>query len=229
MNKIEHTLTNYENNSWKLHLEREFTKKYFTKLNLFLNNEFKTKKIFPEYDTILSALNLTSVKNTKVVILGQDPYHGINQANGLCFSVSKGTKIPPSLRNVYKEIESDLGIKMNINGDLKSWANQGVLLLNTVLTVRESEADSHQNQGWEEFTDAVINVINQEKENIVFLLWGSKAKKKAKNIDRNKHYILEAPHPSPLSSYRGFFGCKHFSKTNNYLTQNGRTGIDWEI
>ena len=217
------------NNDWKSYLEREYTKLYFKNLQLFLNNEFSNKTIFPDKENILATLKYTSLKNTKVVILGQDPYHGFNQANGLSFSVSTGLKIPPSLRNIYKEIESDLAINMTNNGDLTSWANQGVLLLNTVLTVREGEADSHQKKGWEEFTDLIIETINREKEKIVFLLWGSKAKKKTKNIDRNKHFVLEAPHPSPLSSYRGFFGCKHFSKTNDYLIKNGKKPIEWKI
>jgi len=217
------------NNSWKLSLEKEFLKDYYIRLLDFLKLENSVSTVFPPSSEVFSALNSTPLKEVKVVIIGQDPYHGENQANGLCFSVNKGVKLPPSLRNIYKEIEADLNIEMSKSGDLKSWARQGVLLLNTVLTVRESEAGSHQNRGWEEFTDAIINEINEKKQHVVFILWGGKAKKKARFIDRKKHFVLESSHPSPLSSYRGFFGCKHFSKANDYLESVGETKINWMV
>ncbi len=194
-----------------------------------LKIDYANKTIYPTPENIFSAFNLTSFENVKVVIIGQDPYHGPNQAHGLCFSVQPGVKIPPSLANIYKEIESDLGIKMPSHGYLKSWAEQGVLMLNALLTVEDGKPMSHKNYGWEKFTDHVIDLINKEKENVVFMLWGSPAHAKAKNVDPNKHHILKSVHPSPLSSYRGYFGCKHFSKCNEFLASKGITPINWSI
>ncbi len=216
------------NLSWKSHLNQEFSLNYFQTLEHFLEKEFSKKIIYPAKENIFNALNATSFEKTKVIILGQDPYHQPNQAHGLSFSVGKNVKIPPSLQNIFKEIESDLN-KPSIlkNGDLSSWAEQGVLLLNSILTVEESRPLSHQNMGWEIFTDKIIQVLDQEKKNLVFLLWGKLALLKAKKVNTKKHLVLTAPHPSPLSSYRGFFGCKHFSKCNNYLMKNGEGPINW--
>jgi uracil-DNA glycosylase len=214
--------------SWHKVLSAEFEKPYFQQLISFVKSEYKSKKCFPKADHIFAAFNHCTFDKVKVVIIGQDPYHGLGQANGLCFSVNDSIVFPPSLTNIFKEIESDLNKPFPKSGNLERWADQGVLLLNATLTVRESEAGSHQNQGWEIFTDAVIQKISEEKENVVFLLWGGFAKKKGKHIDRKKHCILENGHPSPLSANRGFwFGNKHFSKTNDYLKSIGRETINW--
>ena len=190
-------------------------------------NEYDKKVIYPPKDYIFNALKLTSYENTKVVIVGQDPYHGENQAHGLSFSVQKGIKLPPSLQNIYKELESDLGIKPRLDGDLTGWAKQGVLLLNAVLTVEKDKAGSHRNWGWELLTDYIIKVLNKKDSPIVFILWGNFAKEKAKLITNPKHFIIISSHPSPFSAYSGFFGSKPFSKTNNYLAKNNLTPIDW--
>lgn len=196
--------------------------------NNFLK-EYKHQVVYPPISLIFNALNLTLLKNTKVVILGQDPYHNVNQANGLSFSVNNGVKLPPSLKNIYKEIESDLGINMSNSGNLEPWAKQGVLLLNSVLSVRAHQPASHKNLGWDYFTDGIIKLISDKNEHVVFLLWGKFAQDKAKLIDTKKHLVLQAPHPSPFSVYRGFFGCKHFSKTNDYLQKNNKQIINWTI
>ena len=213
--------------SWKEVLQTEFDKPYFENLVGFVKQEYASQTIFPPAGQIFNAFNTCPFNNVKVVILGQDPYHGPRQAHGLCFSVNDGIQFPPSLQNIFKEINSDLGIPMPKSGNLTRWAEQGVLLLNATLTVRASQAGSHQGRGWEEFTDAVIKIISEKSENVVFILWGSYAIKKKALIDASKHCIRTAPHPSPLSSYRGFFGCKHFSQTNTYLTSKGKTPIEW--
>ena len=213
--------------SWQEVLQTEFDKPYFENLVGFVKQEYASNTIFPPAGQIFNAFNTCPFNNVKVVILGQDPYHGPGQAHGLCFSVNDGIQFPPSLQNIFKEITSDLGIPAPKTGNLTRWAEQGVLLLNATLTVRASQAGSHQGKGWEEFTDAVIKTISEKAENVVFILWGSYAIKKKSLIDASKHCILTAPHPSPLSSYRGFFGCKHFSQTNTYLTSKGKTPIEW--
>ena len=213
--------------SWKEVLQTEFDKPYFENLVGFVKQEYASHTIFPPAGQIFNAFNTCPFNHVKVVILGQDPYHGPRQAHGLCFSVNDGIQFPPSLQNIFKEINSDLGIPMPKSGNLTRWAEQGVLLLNATLTVRASQAGSHQGRGWEEFTDAVIKIISENAENVVFILWGSYAIKKKSLIDASKHCILTAPHPSPLSSYRGFFGCKHFSQTNTYLASKGKTPIEW--
>lgn len=215
--------------SWKNILKQQFESPYFTQLKLFLLEEKRTYRIFPHGDNIFSAFNYTPFDEVKVVILGQDPYHGTGQAHGLCFSVPEGIKPPPSLVNIYKEIESDLGLKMPTTGNLTSWATQGVLLINATLTVRAHEAGSHQNKGWESFTDAVIKTVSELRPHVVFILWGNYARAKAKLIDSSKHLILEAAHPSPFSAYNGFFGCRHFSKTNEWLIQHNLQAINWQI
>lgn len=216
--------------SWRPYLEAEFSKPYMQELFEFLHNEKNAgKNIFPDENKVLEAFRLTPLKNVKVVILGQDPYHGQGQAHGLSFSVQKGVKPPPSLVNILKELKDDLGIEAPKDGLLESWAKQGVLLLNTVLTVEESKAGSHHKKGWEKFTDKVIEVLNLEKENLVFILWGSPAHKKAAHVDTSKHLVLKSVHPSPLSVYRGFMGSKPFSKTNEYLRQNKIKEIDWSL
>lgn len=216
--------------SWKKRLLPEFQEDYMLSLKAFLEKEKKQKKqIFPNGNDYFAAMNLTPFDKVKVVILGQDPYHGAGQAHGLCFSVQKGVRFPPSLQNIFKELKSDLGIEIPQHGCLTTWAEQGVLLLNSVLTVEEGKAASHQGQGWERFTDRIIEHLNQEKENIVFVLWGSYAQKKGAFIDRNKHYVIESPHPSPLSAHRGFFGTKPFSKINDYLQSHGQKQINWQI
>lgn len=215
--------------SWKEKLASEFKKEYFQKLTAFVREEYLSKKVYPKPENLFRAFDLCSFEKTKVVIIGQDPYHGPRQAHGLCFSVQHGVQNPPSLKNIFKEIENDLGIKMSNSGDLTNWAKQGVLLLNATLTVLAHQASSHQGKGWEEFTDAVIKIISNQKENVVFLLWGAYAGSKADLINPKKHLILKAPHPSPLSAYRGFFGCKHFSKANKYLKEHGQKEIDWKI
>jgi len=214
-------------NSWKLILCDEFSKVSFSNLVQFIRNEYTNHKIYPTGKLIFSAFDHCSFENLKVVILGQDPYHGPNQANGLCFSVNDGVKMPPSLVNIFKEINNDLNIPMPATGNLERWADQGVLLLNATLTVRSSSPGSHQNKGWEEFTDAVIRKISEENQDVVFLLWGAYAQRKGEIIDKNRHCVLESPHPSPFSADRGFFGCKHFSKTNHYLRNNGLKEINW--
>jgi uracil-DNA glycosylase len=209
-------------------LESEYEKLYFQKLISFVKNEYATKRCFPLKSEIFAAFNHCPFDKVKVVIIGQDPYHGFGQANGLCFSVNDGINFPPSLINIFKEIQSDLGLPIPISGNLERWADQGVLLLNATLTVRESEAGSHQNKGWETFTDSVIQKLSDEKENFIFLLWGGFAQKKGAKINRTKHNVLESGHPSPLSANRGFwFGNKHFSKTNAYLLSLGKETIKW--
>ncbi len=215
--------------SWREKLNKEFEKEYFQKLTTFVREEYLNKKIYPLPENLFRAFGLCPFNKTKVVIIGQDPYHGPGQAHGLCFSVQAGTVNPPSLKNIFKEIESDLGIKMSQSGDLSNWAKQGVLLINATLSVVARNAGSHQNKGWEEFSDAIIKLISDKKEHVVFLLWGAYAGSKADLIDQKKHLILKAPHPSPLSAYRGFFGCKHFSQTNYYLRKTEQKEIDWQI
>ena len=224
--KLEHYISE---NSWRKILSSEFQEPYMRELEEKLRHEYKEKIIFPNPNDIFNAFNLKSFDEIKVVILGQDPYHGPKQAHGLCFSVQAQIKIPPSLANIYKEIESDLGVKMPLHGNLNSWAKQGVLLLNTLLTVENGNPMAHKNLGWDKFTDHVIDLISEKRENVVFILWGSAAHKKAQNVDPQKHYILKTVHPSPLSSYRGFFGCKHFSLCNEFLKSKNLTAIDWKI
>jgi uracil-DNA glycosylase len=214
--------------SWKSILSKEFEKSYFSQLTSFVRSEYKDHTCYPSGNEIFAAFDHCSVEDVKVVILGQDPYHGAGQANGLCFSVQDSMPHPPSLMNIYKELEQDTGKPYPTNGDLSAWADQGVLLLNATLTVRASEAGSHQRQGWEVFTDAVIQHLSDEKENLVFLLWGGYAKKKGRKIDHKKHLVLTSGHPSPLSANRGYwFGNKHFSKTNSYLKEIGKPQIKW--
>jgi uracil-DNA glycosylase len=213
--------------SWKLKLKDEFEKEYFIKLSEFVKNEYKSNTIYPPGSLIFNAFNLCPFDKAKAVIVGQDPYHGQGQAHGLCFSVRDGISYPPSLINIFKEIESDLKISRPKSGNLERWASQGVLLLNATLTVRADQAGSHQKKGWEEFTDSVIRRLNEEKQNLVFFLWGAYAQKKCESIDRSRHLVLESVHPSPLSASRGFFGNKHFSKCNDYLIENGITPINW--
>ena len=213
--------------SWKQHLAPEFEKDYFIRLTEFVRSEYQTATIYPPGRFIFNAFNLCPFDKVKVVIIGQDPYHGPGQAHGLCFSVNDGVPFPPSLQNIFKEIQSDLGAPIPTSGNLTRWANQGVLLLNATLTVRAHQAGSHQRRGWKEFTDAAIRVLAEQRENIVFILWGSYAQKKGAFIDRNKHLVLASAHPSPLSAYNGFFGNKHFSRTNEYLQAHGQTPIEW--
>ena len=216
-------------NDWADLLQPEFEKEYYKKLRGFLVNEYKTQTIYPEMNAIFNAFHLTAYKDVRVVIIGQDPYHGPGQAHGLCFSVKPGVKTPPSLVNIYKELQTDVNCYIPNNGYLIKWAKQGIMMLNTVLTVRAGQAHSHKKMGWEQFTDHVIGLLNQREEPIVFLLWGSPAQKKSALITGTHHYILKAPHPSPLSAHRGFFGSKHFSKTNNILIKDGFSPIDWQI
>lgn len=213
--------------SWHAVLREEFDKEYFEKLIAFIKKEYAATKIYPEGKNIFRAFELCPFDEVKVVILGQDPYHGPRQANGLCFSVNDGIPLPPSLQNIYKEIETDIGVQMPKTGNLDNWSRQGVFLLNATLTVRANKAGSHQHQGWEEFTDAVVKVISEKKEHVVFLLWGRYAQEKGSMIDRTKHCVLTAAHPSPFSAYNGFFGCKHFSKTNEYLASLDKKPVDW--
>lgn len=216
--------------SWNKFLKKEFDKDYMRKLDLFLDKEQKKgKEIFPDSKDLFTAFNLTPFSKVKVVILGQDPYHGERQAHGLSFSVNKGIKAPPSLKNIFKEIKEDLNIDFNDSGDLRPWAKEGVLLLNSVLTVEASKAGSHRKKGWEKFTDTVIESISNNKDCVVFVLWGSYAHSKEALIDSSKHLILKSVHPSPLSAYRGFFGCKHFSSINEYLMDNGESAINWSL
>ena len=216
-------------NSWDSKLEEEMAKPYFLNMLNFLDDEYNNKKIYPPRNKIFNALKTTPFGNIKVVIIGQDPYHGYGQAHGLCFSVNRGVALPPSLKNIYKEMESDLGIIQPNHGYLQSWANQGVLLLNTVLTVEEGKPNSHAKIGWQTYTDQIIKIANLQEQPIVFLLWGRNAISKAKFINQNKHLVLTSVHPSPLSAYGGFFGCKHFSKCNEFLVQNGIEPIDWQL
>lgn len=213
--------------SWKSRLSSEFKKPYFKELTDFVRSEYSTKKIFPSAKLIFNAFDTCPYDEVKVVIVGQDPYHAPGQAHGLCFSVNDGVQIPPSLVNIYKEIELDLGKPAPVSGNLERWAKQGVLLLNATLTVQAHRAGSHQGKGWEEFTDSVIELLANERENLVFILWGAYAQRKGANIDTNRHLVLRSPHPSPLSAHRGFFGNKHFSKTNAYLVVHGKKPIDW--
>ena len=213
--------------SWKSQLAEEFNKEYFLKLIEFVRNEYKTQKIFPPGKLIFNAFDQCPFDKLKVVILGQDPYHGPGQAHGLCFSVNDGIPFPPSLRNIFKELKNDVGKEIPVSGNLIDWAKQGVLLLNATLTVRAYKAGSHQKKGWEQFTDAVINIINEQKESVVFILWGNYAISKSKFIDQKKHLILNSVHPSPLSASRGFFGNKHFSRTNEFLLSKGLKLINW--
>ena len=213
--------------TWKEVLAPEFEKDYFIKLTDFVRHEYQTTVVYPPGKLIFNAFNLCPYPKVKVVIIGQDPYHGPGQAHGLCFSVNDGIPFPPSLQNIFKEIHDDLGTPMPSTGNLTRWAEQGVLLLNATLTVRAHQAGSHQRQGWEEFTDAAIRALAENREHLVFILWGSYAQKKGAFIDRNKHLVLTSVHPSPLSAYNGFFGNKHFSRTNEYLIQHGETPIQW--
>ena len=214
--------------SWKEVLEEEFEKEYFKRLTSFVKEEYSgSTPIYPPARLIFNAFDHCPFNDVKVVILGQDPYHGAGQANGLCFSVNKGVQFPPSLLNIFKEIESDTGTPIPQDGDLTRWSDQGVLLLNATLTVRAAQAGSHQKRGWEEFTDAAIRELAQRRENLVFILWGSYAQRKGAFIDRNRHLVLASPHPSPLSAYQGFFGNHHFSRANAYLAEHGKNTIKW--
>jgi uracil-DNA glycosylase len=216
--------------SWLAHLAAEFDKPYMHALKAFLQAEKKAgKTIYPPSTQWFNALDTTPIDQVKIVMLGQDPYHGPQQAHGLCFSVLPGIKKPPSLQNIFKELQSDLAIPIADHGCLTAWAQQGVLLLNSVLTVEDGHAGAHQGRGWETFTDVVIDALNRERDGIVFMLWGSYAQKKGALIDRKRHLVLEAPHPSPLSAHRGFLGCKHFSQANTYLRDNGKVEIDWRL
>jgi uracil-DNA glycosylase len=216
--------------SWMEHIGDEFSKSYMIDLRDFLKKELKSGKlIFPQPQNYFAALDATPFDKIKAVIIGQDPYHGHGQAHGLSFSVHAGIPKPPSLLNIFKELKSDLGIEIPQNGNLLKWSEQGVLLLNNVLTVEEGQPASHQKQGWEQFTDRIVNEVNQKKQHVVFILWGAHAQKKANQVDRQRHHVIESPHPSPLSSHRGFFGSKPFSKTNRYLQQKGISPIDWRI
>lgn len=215
-------------NSWKEQLKEEFDKDYFKKLADFVKTEYETQIIYPAGKDIFKAFDQCSFEDVKVVVLGQDPYHGAGQANGLCFSVSDEIKkIPPSLKNIFKEINTDLGKEIPTSGNLERWAEQGILLLNATLTVRESSAGSHQKKGWEKFTDAVIKAVNDQSKNVVFILWGAYAHKKGAIIDVQKHYVIKSAHPSPLSAHNGFFGSQPFSKTNTYLESIGKEPINW--
>lgn len=216
-------------NDWDIYLKDEYNKDYFKNLIAFVNKEYKEKTIYPPKNEIFNALRHTTYKNVKVVILGQDPYHGYHQAEGLSFSVKNGIKKPPSLQNIFKELNNDLGIPLPKTSSLIPWADQGVLLLNAVLTVEENKAASHKDKGWEIFTDKIIELLNRKEQPIVFILWGSFARNKKKLITNNNHYIIESAHPSPLSAYNGFFGSKPFSKTNNFLISKGLEPINWQI
>lgn len=216
--------------SWLTRLQDEFEQDYMHQLREFLLTRKQHRAvIYPPGKQIFNALDSTPFDRVRVVILGQDPYHGPNQAHGLCFSVLPGVKVPPSLLNIYREIESDLGIAPPRHGYLQSWAEQGVLLLNAVLTVERGQAGSHQGKGWERFTDTIVQLLNEERERLVFMLWGNYARQKGSVINRHKHLVLNAPHPSPLSAHQGFFGCRHFSQANQYLESHGQTPIDWSV
>ena len=216
-------------NDWLPAIKGEFQKPYYKNLHQTIMQEYQTRQIFPEAEDLFNAFHLTSLKDVKVVIFGQDPYHNVGQAHGLCFSVKPGVEIPPSLVNIYKELQDDLGCYIPNNGYLVKWAEQGVLLLNTVLTVRAHQANSHRGIGWEEFTDAAIRILNEQDRPIVFILWGRPAQMKKSMLNNPKHLILEAPHPSPLSAYRGFFGSRPFSRANQFLQEHGIDAIDWQI
>ncbi len=216
--------------TWKTVLKEEKSSSYFKDLLAFVEHERASGKvIYPKNSEIFHALSLTPFEDVRVVIIGQDPYHGPNQAHGLCFSVQEGIAVPPSLKNIYRELEDDLGFTIPSHGNLEHWAKQGVLLLNAVLTVQAHNAGSHANRGWERFTDSIITQLNSHRSGIVFLLWGSYAQKKGQFIDQSKHTVLKAPHPSPLSAHRGFFGCKHFSQANNILISQGQDPIEWQL
>ncbi|MBQ7672062.1 MAG: uracil-DNA glycosylase [Paludibacteraceae bacterium] len=214
--------------SWRRVLQPEFDKPYFELLTSFVRQAYKEKQCFPPAKLIFNAFDSCPFDKVRVVIIGQDPYHDVGQAQGLCFSVPDGIAVPPSLQNIYKELQSDLGITPPMSGNLQRWAEQGVLLLNATLTVEAHRPGSHQNKGWEELTDAAIAALNSQREHLVFMLWGAYAKRKGQVIDTRRHLVLTAPHPSPLSAYQGFFGCKHFSKANDYLVQNGLPPINWQ-
>ncbi len=216
-------------NQWDSLLADEFKKDYYLRLRRFLISEYNSRTIFPPMNDIFNALKATDYKDVKAVILGQDPYHGAGQAHGMCFSVKKGTPPPPSLQNIFKELHDELGLEIPAHGELTAWARNGVLLLNTVLTVREGQANSHRGQGWEILTDRVIELLNERETPIVFLLWGGNARAKAKLITNPKHLVLQCAHPSPLSAYNGFFGCGHFIKANEFLKNNGIEPIDWRV
>ena len=216
-------------NDWLEPLNPEFRKPYYAELFQFVKEEYATRKVFPPADDIFNAFHLTPLSQVKVVILGQDPYHNDGQAHGLCFSVKPDVDVPPSLVNIYQELHDDLGCDIPNNGYLTKWAEQGVLMLNTVLTVRAHQANSHRGKGWEEFTDAAIRILNEQDRPIVFILWGSPAQKKAAMLHNPKHLILKSPHPSPLSAYRGFFGSRPFSQTNEFLERNGLEPVEWQI
>ena len=212
---------------WKEKLKDEFSSDYFASLTDFVREEYRTRQVFPPAGKIFNAFDLCPFDRVKVVIIGQDPYHNIGQAHGLCFSVTAGTEFPPSLVNIFKELNRDIGVPLPISGNLERWARQGVLLLNAILTVRAHQALSHQNKGWERFTDAAISALNRERENLVFMLWGNYAQNKGASIDPAKHLILRTVHPSPLSASRGFFGCSHFSRCNQWLTARGIEPVQW--
>lgn len=216
-------------NDWHTYLNEEFNKPYYQKLRQYLMKEYKTNTIYPDMYDIYNAFHYTPYQKTKVVILGQDPYHGPNQAHGFSFSVKPGVDIPPSLKNIYKELQDDIGFQIPDHGYLIHWAKQGVLLLNAVLTVRAHQPNSHRGIGWENFTDRVIEVLNNRDEPVVFILWGRNAREKARVVDRNRHFVIESPHPSPLSAHRGFFGSRPFSKTNEFLHSIGAEPIDWQL
>ncbi|MEX0797826.1 MAG: uracil-DNA glycosylase [Bacteriovoracaceae bacterium] len=215
-------------NSWAKNLKDEFGKDYFQKLDSFLEEEYQNFQVYPPKEKVFEVLRLTPFEKTKVVIIGQDPYHGEGQAHGLAFSVAKGVKTPPSLRNIFKELNQDLNLPIPRHGNLEAWAKQGVLLLNAVLTVRKSEAASHRKIGWESFTDKIVERLSQDKEKLVFILWGRDAQKKGDKVDKNKHLVLECPHPSPFSAVK-FYGNRHFSKANKFLKDNGIKEIDWRL
>jgi len=215
--------------TWEAALKGEFSKEYYRKLFLFIKEQYGKTAVYPESDEIFTAFHLTPLDQVKVVILGQDPYHNAGQAHGLCFSVKPQVEIPPSLVNIYQELHDDLGCQIPNHGYLTSWAEQGVLMLNTVLTVQAHKPMSHRNVGWEEFTDAAIAAVNRQDRPVVFLLWGKPAQEKTKMLDNPKHLVLKAPHPSPLSAYRGFFGCRHFSQANEFLVSHGEEPVDWQI
>ncbi|TAH26405.1 MAG: uracil-DNA glycosylase [Cytophagales bacterium] len=216
-------------NDWNGYLKPEANKSYFKQLEYFIQLERQMSNIFPSSGLVFNALQLCSFANTKIVIIGQDPYHGLGQANGLAFSVNEGVKLPPSLKNIFKELNADLGIRISNSGNLQSWANQGVLLINSILTVKENTPSSHKDRGWEQFTDTLISLLSDQKNHLVFMLWGAYAQEKGKIIDSQKHLVLMAPHPSPFSAHKGFLGCKHFSKANQYLLKNNLSEIIWNV
>lgn len=215
--------------SWNKKLQTEFKKEYFINLTNFIKAQYKSKSIYPSENLLFNAFNLCPFNKTKVIIIGQDPYHGPNQAHGLCFSVPNGVKIPPSLRNIFKELNNDLGIPKPTLGNLTNWAKQGVFMINATLSVEANKAGSHQKKGWEIFTDAIIKILAEQNEHLVFILWGAYAQRKAEIIDKTKHLVLKSVHPSPLSASKGFFGNNHFSKTNEYLVKHNKKAIDWQI